>query len=103
MKAPVYTQISLEESPEALQVAINKRLSKDEYKVLSIEKVVAYPYKDKEREVIDYKAYLRYGNLMLLLVKYDILEEVQENSMIAGDIIRMADYWNNYVNGSEQS
>ncbi|UTW70258.1 hypothetical protein KHA80_06515 [Anaerobacillus sp. HL2] len=34
-----------------------------------------------------------WGNLMLLVSKYDWSSEVKENSMIAGDIIRMNELW----------
>lgn len=101
MKLSIIKQIKLEESPEVLQQAIKNRQENEDFKLLSIEKVTSYPYKDKERESVSFKAYLRYGNLMVLLVKRDYFDHIQEDSMIAGDIKRMLGYWNDFVEGKE--
>lgn len=89
----IETEITIEEAPKELQLAINEKL--DRYKVLAILRVVSFPYKDTGRESITYKAYLLYGNLMTLLTKHDFLDEVREDSMTAGDITKMFGYWNN--------
>lgn len=93
LKSPEETEINLNEAPEELQKSVNERLDRD-YKLLSVKRIVNYPYKNKEVESVVYKAYLIYGNLLALLTKWDFMNEVKENSMTAGDVRRMSDYWN---------
>ncbi|TKH23824.1 hypothetical protein [Bacillus cereus] len=95
IKEGTETEVSVKEVPQLLKEAIEK---KTDYDILSIVKVVSYPYKEKERESVAYKAYLLNGNIMTLLEYWDVIpDEVREDSMIAGDIFRMAEFWNKHM------
>ncbi|MDZ4567485.1 hypothetical protein [Bacillus cereus] len=94
IKEGTETEVSIKEIPKPLREAIEKKTDCD---ILSVVRVVSYPYKDKERESVTYKAYLLNSNIMTLLEYWDVIpNEVREDSMIAGDIFRMAEFWNKH-------
>lgn len=95
---PTEVEINITEAPVELQTAV-KRHEDRGCEVLSVRLIKNYPYNDPQKENIKFKAYMIWGNLMILLTKYDWKEEIEEDAMTSSDVKKMFGFWNDRFNG----
>lgn len=97
---PTYFEegIALEDAPKEMQQSLSELLP--HHKILNLLKTTTYPYKDPQKPLIVHKAYLVCENVLTLLRQSDTDKTVQSDSMIAGDINKLNQYWKEYVYGN---
>lgn len=96
LKFGVSNEINLSETPEIFREAVHKELASDNTSLIKVVKRTDYPYTDKDKESITFKAYLATFNLMTLVSLSDSkysYSTVSVNRMIIADCMAFFEYW----------
>ena len=93
-KESVTSEIDLSETPPKFREVALKQLENEDSELIKVVRRITYPYIDKSREMIVYKAYIVRMNLMTLVSQHgETSETVSVDRMVAGDCIEFVDYW----------